>query len=322
MKIDRMFFEKFEDKVKDDPTLKEQVEAEHWDQAVEYVHTHLFDKPEEFFNLEKLSRAAGVDRRITVREILEKIFGFIPGFKAKDQLLEDEFQKFNGRAAVIVPEGIIFQSGGAYKQLRETLVKNYLLAVISLPAGVFNPYSGVKTSVLVLDKRLSKKTDAILFAKIHNDGYNLGAQRRPIDKNDLPATARNIKAWLESLRNGTAFDVEHILNMSLVAKEKIGENGEWNLSGERYQSQDDLIHREWPHLELGKVCKKITDGSHFSPETQESGYPYVTVKDLSNGFIDLTNAKKIGQDSYRELVKNGCQPKVNDVLFSKDGTVG
>ncbi|MBI3430116.1 MAG: DEAD/DEAH box helicase family protein [Actinobacteria bacterium] len=94
MKIDRMFFEKFESKVKDDPTLKEQVEAEQWDKAVEYVHTRLFDKPEEFFNLEKLRRAAGIDRRITIREILEKIFGFIPGFKAKDELLEDEFQKF------------------------------------------------------------------------------------------------------------------------------------------------------------------------------------------------------------------------------------
>ena len=94
MKIDRMFFEKFEDKVKDDPALKEQVELEQWDKAAEYVHTHLFDKPEEFFNLEKLRRAAGVDRRLTIREILEKIFGLIPGFKAKDELLEDEFQNF------------------------------------------------------------------------------------------------------------------------------------------------------------------------------------------------------------------------------------
>lgn len=94
MKIDRMFFEKFEDRVKDDPTLKAQVEAEQWDKAAEYIHTRLFDKPEEYFNLEKLRRAAGVDRRITIREILEKIFGLIPGFKTKDELLEDEFQKF------------------------------------------------------------------------------------------------------------------------------------------------------------------------------------------------------------------------------------
>ncbi len=94
MKIDRMFFEKFEDKAKDDPILKETIESEQWDKAVEHVHDHLFEKPEEYFNLEKLRKAAGVDRRISVREILEKIFGLIPYFKAKDELLEDEFQKF------------------------------------------------------------------------------------------------------------------------------------------------------------------------------------------------------------------------------------
>jgi len=94
MKIDRMFFEKFEDKVKADPVLKEEVEAENWDVAVDYVTKTLFDKPSEFFTLEKLRRAAGVDRRISIREILEKIFGRIPYFKSKDEMLSDEFEQF------------------------------------------------------------------------------------------------------------------------------------------------------------------------------------------------------------------------------------
>ena len=93
MKIDRMFFNKFEDKAKEDDTLKTLIESERWEQAVEYVHTHLFDKPEEYFNLDKLRRAAGVDRRLSLREILEKVFGLITGFKSKDELLEDEFDK-------------------------------------------------------------------------------------------------------------------------------------------------------------------------------------------------------------------------------------
>ena len=63
----------------------------------------------------------------------------------------------NGRAAVIVPEGIIFQSQNAYKQLRQMLVENYLYAVVSLPAGVFQPYSGVKTSIFLMYKTLAKK---------------------------------------------------------------------------------------------------------------------------------------------------------------------
>jgi len=94
MKIDRMFFEKFEDKVMADPVLQEEVESENWDVAVDYVTGTLFDKPVEFFTLEKLRRAAGVDRRISIREILEKIFGRIPYFKSKDELLSDEFDRF------------------------------------------------------------------------------------------------------------------------------------------------------------------------------------------------------------------------------------
>ena len=94
-----------------------------------------------------------------------------------------------GRAAIIVPEGIIFQSANAYKQLRKYLVEqNYLWAVVSLPAGVFNPYSGVKTSILFLDRGLAKKSGQVLFVKVEKDGYDLGAQRRALcaDMNDHP----------------------------------------------------------------------------------------------------------------------------------------
>ena len=65
-----------------------------WDQAIEYITTELFDKPNEYFNLDKLRRAAGVDRRLGLREILQKAFGLISGFKSKDELLEEEFDKF------------------------------------------------------------------------------------------------------------------------------------------------------------------------------------------------------------------------------------
>lgn len=73
--------------------LKTLVENAQWDQAADYVHRHLFDKPQAFFSLETLRRAAGVDRHLSLRELLEKVFGLIPGFKSKDELLEDEFQK-------------------------------------------------------------------------------------------------------------------------------------------------------------------------------------------------------------------------------------
>ena len=78
-----------------------------------------------------------------------------------------------GRAAIIVPEGIIFQSQTAYRDLRKMLVDEYLIAVVSLPAGIFQPYSGVKTSVLILDRSLAKKSNTIAFFRVENDGFGL-----------------------------------------------------------------------------------------------------------------------------------------------------
>ena len=94
MKIDRMFFEKFEDTVRENETIAVAVEAGQWDRVIDYVNREVFDKPEEYYTLEKLRRAASVDRRLTLREILEKVFGLIPHFKSKDELLEEEFAKF------------------------------------------------------------------------------------------------------------------------------------------------------------------------------------------------------------------------------------
>ena len=108
-----------------------------------------------------------------------------------------------GRAGIIVPEGIIFQSQTAYRDLRKMLVDTALVAVVSLPAGVFQPYSGVKTSILILDKSLAKRADAIAFFKVENDGFGLGAQRREIDKNDLPETARLLREWMDHGIHGT-----------------------------------------------------------------------------------------------------------------------
>ena len=142
----------------------------------------------------------------------------------------------NGRAAIIVPEGIIFQSGTAYKQLRQMLVKNSLVAVISLPAGVFNPYSGVKTSILLLDKWLAKHSSEVLFIKVENDGFNLGAQRRAMAGSGLPDAAAAYLAFRHSQEdvNPIAFDSAQFSNAHLVEKTRIGENGEWALSGDRY----------------------------------------------------------------------------------------
>lgn len=94
MKIDRKFFEKFEETVKDDKFIKENFEKGNMEIVEEYVRNKIFDKPEDYFNLEKLRKAIKLDRRLNIREIIEKIFGLIRDFKTKDELLEEEFEKF------------------------------------------------------------------------------------------------------------------------------------------------------------------------------------------------------------------------------------
>lgn len=190
----------------------------------------------------------------------------------------------SGRAGIIVPEGIIFQSQTAYRQLRRMLVEDYLVTVISLPAGVFNPYSGVKTSILILDKALARQTDHIAFFKIDNDGFNLGAQRRPIDKNDLPKARAQIAEYLRRLRAREPMeDLQPALGL-VVPKEKIAENDDYNLSGERYRESGTRTHA-FPLVPLGEVCTinpAKREGLALAPETLVS---FVPMSDLGENQI-------------------------------------
>lgn len=166
--------------------------------------------------------------------------------------------KPKGRAGIIVPEGIIFQSGKAYKELRKNLVSDGLFAVVSLPAGVFNPYSGVKTSILFFDNEVAKKTKNLLFVKVMSDGYDLGAQRRKIEKDDLGDAGVILKGFREYVRTDQNKEIiESFISGSekwfIVSKEKIAENGEYNLSADRYKEINTYENAKWEVVELGKL---------------------------------------------------------------------
>jgi type I restriction enzyme M protein len=204
-----------------------------------------------------------------------------------------------GRAAIVVPEGIIFQSGTAYKALRKMLVDTSLVAVVSLPAGVFNPYSGVKTSILILDKRVHKQTDKVLFVKVQNDGYNLGAQRRAVANSDLPAATRLLRGWLIA---PDAFEGDGVVAQA-VARERISEGGNFNLSGERYVV-GVVATSSYKFAELGEVVD-ILD-SRRRPITKSdriSGpYPYygaTGVLDHVHDFLFDEPLVLIGEDGAK-----------------------
>ena len=176
-----------------------------------------------------------------------------------------------GRAGVIVPEGIIFQSAKAYKELRKKLIEEWgLFAVVSLPTGVFNPYSGVKTSILFMDRGLS--CDNILFVKVNNDGYDLGAKRQKIDKDDLPMALKIIQQWKKSQK----ISAEHKALAHSVSKQKITEDGECNLTGERYREVQNYSNAKWPVIELGKLCEIKTGKKNVNSGNPDGMYPFFT----------------------------------------------
>jgi type I restriction enzyme M protein len=246
----------------------------------------------------------------------------------------------NGRAGIIVPEGIIFQGQTAYKQLRKMLVEDYLVAVISLPAGVFQPYSGVKTSILIFDKSLAKRADTIGFFKVENDGFGLGAQRRAIDKNDLPDVLVGIKEFLsmdrqdgqdtkkESCKScSSTFDSLVGRGLALaVPKEKIAANGDYNLSGERYRENGGRNHL-FPLVPLGDTSLfRVESGGTPKSGVDKywnGGIPWATLADLpaSDFITQVTSTQRtISERGLRE--SSAKMIPENSVIVSTRATIG
>ncbi|OUE29521.1 putative type I restriction enzymeP M protein [Clavibacter michiganensis] len=148
--------------------------------------------------------------------------------------------KPGGRAAVIVPDGVLFGSSTAHKALRRMLVEDQKLdAVVKLPSGVFRPYAGVSTAILFFTKTDSGGTDDVWFYDVRADGFSLDDKRNPIEANDLPdALAR----WAD--RRTTERDRARTDQSFTVPKADIVAQG-YDLSLNRYKEvvQDEIEHR-------------------------------------------------------------------------------
>lgn len=220
-----------------------------------------------------------------------------------------------GRAGVIVPEGIIFQGQNAYKDLRRMLVTDYLWCVVSLPAGVFNPYSGVKTSILLLDKTLAKRTDEILFVKVQADGFDLGAQRRPAERNDLPEALKAIAGFRWQIANSKLQMENPPASIALaVSRQRILAAADVSLSGDRYRENGLPASTEWPMVRLGDVCEIEPSKSeirHLHPDTDITFVPMAAVQEHVPGII-VYDKKKL-----RDVVKGYTYFRDGDVLLAK-----
>lgn len=252
-----------------------------------------------------------------------------------------------GKAGVIVPEGIIFQSQNAYKQLRKMMVEeNYLWAVVSLPGGVFNPYSGVKTSILLFDREIAKKTDNILFVKVENDGFDLGAQRRESDKNDLPVAQELLLKYKKAILIGKKLSVDEVLELGGSTSDKklmssygfdldanshielsqlinqaynevskdIIKKENFDLSSDRFVSKKDLNVGSWVSINLGELAT-VQRGLTYSSQDlsdENNGIPLYNLKSIKrNGDNQANDFKYFGGE-----IKEKHFVARNDILIA------
>jgi type I restriction enzyme M protein len=174
-----------------------------------------------------------------------------------------------------------------------------------------------------MDRQLAKKTDKVLFVEIQNDGFDLGAQRRPIDKNNLPKALEVINQWQNSINAQTEFSTDSKI-ITLVEKSKLAENGEYNLTASRYKETHDFSICKWDMVKLGDICENITKGT--TPTTNgfeftNEGINFVKIEsiDLNGNFIP---SKFAHVDINCHNAFKRSQLLENDILFSIAGALG
>jgi type I restriction enzyme M protein len=178
---------------------------------------------------------------------------------------------------------------------------------VSLPAGVFNPYSGVKTSILILDKALAKRSDTVGFFKVESDGFGLGAQRRPVEQNDLPTVLEDLRGYLTRLRNGESGQGYEATHGWVVKKARFYASTEFSLSGERYRDAR-TARSEYEQVPAGSLMRQKVET--------------IDPRDAPDELFELWSipAYDIGRPGLVRGVEIGSQKKAvlpGDVLLSR-----
>ena len=152
--------------------------------------------------------------------------------------------KIGGRCACIVPDGVLFGSSNAHKNIRKEIVENQRLeAVISMPSGVFKPYAGVSTAILIFTKTEHGGTDNVWFYDMTADGFSLDDKRQAVADNDIPdiiARFKNLDSEIDRKRTEKSF---------MVAKKEIADNN-YDLSINKYKKVEYVAVEYPPTIEI------------------------------------------------------------------------
>lgn len=211
----------------------------------------------------------------------------------------------SGRAGVIVPEGVLFNTSSSHKKIRKQLLDNGLWCVVSLPNGVFNPYAGVKTSIMFFDKSRSNKE--VLFAKVENDGFSLGTQRKPIKSNDIPAILEDIERY----RNGE--EIQH-QNTHVVARSLLEDSRDMSLVGDDYTLSESLINDKYPVVHLDTITTLLKRGK--TPKYGESDIQIIK-SGQARGYTEFDFSKRYYV--IKDFAIDERKLKRGDILINSTG---
>ncbi|MCJ8288447.1 MAG: SAM-dependent DNA methyltransferase [Crocinitomicaceae bacterium] len=164
--------------------------------------------------------------------------------------------KTGGRCAVIVPDGVLFGSSNAHKQIRQEIIEKHKLeAVISMPSGVFKPYAGVSTAVLFFTKTNSGGTDNVWFYDMKADGYSLDDKRAEIKDNDIPDIVERFHSLSNAARSRSESKRARTDKSFLVPFSEIKEN-DWDLSINRYK---EIVYEEIEYAAPSELIAEIKE---------------------------------------------------------------
>jgi type I restriction enzyme M protein len=232
-----------------------------------------------------------------------------------------EFLRNEGILGIIIPDGILTNSSLQY--VRDFILDRFkVLAVISIPNFAFTHYgAGVKSSLVFLQKKEKGKdlgNYSIYLADVKHIGYDATGRN---DKNNLKDILKERRESLKTYRLKKNLNFERFI---VYKNELEGRLDVYYYTEEFRELEKKLKECGVNIVKLKDVCIRITDGSHYSPKSGDNFKKnYITVKDLDDfGNIDIDNCNKISDEEYNKLIKRGCKPSKDDVLFSKDGTIG
>ena len=246
----------------------------------------------------------------------------------------------NGRAGIIVPDSILFNPNANFYEVRKMLVEeNNVYAVVSLPSGVFLPYSEVKTSILFIDKKIASLADNIIFVDIQSDGYSLGNARNERDDSDLVWAKDVISDWKKAVLENKEYVVDTLVSdrIKVVSKETIKDNRCYLMS-KKYRNINVSV-RNYDFVRLGDILEeskeRVGKGEQMDAWSVSNRIGFVRGEELFSERVaseDVSKYKKVlpgyfaynparinvGSIAYNDSDETGCVSPMYTVFKVKN----